>query len=81
MRQLFIYTVKAMPGSTIAFAFLPSSASPFSVDGIYISQEYILKPETDLNYHYPHTLAHEAGHWLTCKFGASAMGFESFADV
>jgi hypothetical protein len=68
MRQLFIYTVKA------------SSASPFSVDGIYISQEYILKPETDLNYHYPHTLAHEAGHWLTCKLGASAMSFESFAD-
>ncbi|ORY91673.1 hypothetical protein BCR35DRAFT_349457 [Leucosporidium creatinivorum] len=67
MRQLFIYTVKAMPDSTIAFAFLPSSSSPFSVDGIYISQEYLLKPASDLAYHYPHTLTHEAGHWLTLE--------------
>lgn len=71
MRQLFVYTVKAMPGNTIAFAFLPNSASPFSVDGVYISQEFILKPESDLAYHYPHTLSHEVGHWLTREFRRS----------
>ncbi|KAK4055734.1 hypothetical protein OIV83_000280 [Microbotryomycetes sp. JL201] len=65
MKELFVYTVKGMTEGTIAFSYIPSSSTPFDVDGIYYNQDYWNRSPNDINRYYPHAFTHETGHWLS----------------
>jgi hypothetical protein len=58
-------TASHFPG-VFSFAFLPSE-TPFSADGVWVSQLYFEQPASNAKYYYPHDMAQQVGSWLNCE--------------
>ncbi|KAK4056554.1 hypothetical protein OIO90_002402 [Microbotryomycetes sp. JL221] len=89
MKELFVYTVKGISQGTIAFSYIPSSSTPFDVDGVFYNQDYWNRSPNDLARYYPHAFTHEVGHWLSlwhtfeggCKAGNTATTGDFVTDT
>lgn len=65
--------VKGITDGTIAFSYVPSSSTPFDVDGVWYSQDYINRAKSDIARYYPHALTHEVSRSFRVEINKGCM--------